>query len=384
MRSLKKIHITGFLLFILSVFPLSADILNSPTWGYAIDLPEGFILIDRQGNDRYLFEHEELPVSVILAAYPEGRYDSAYTALETSLASLMADYDVSETEWRNTDCAVGNFDFQLDGELKTGWSVAATLPETSGHIVVLCWCPQASASEFSQFVISCVDALCIDRGSWYEAGPVTSFAFPEEGRRQVSTVIDGKTVSFSLAETDLEADSFVVEREYAVLCEYQASERWVTAWQRYYRQIFRNECGRLKQAAFAIRNALGVRKSTDELAQILLSWTQGFDYARELTYTDFTPATAIIQGEGSDCDGRSMLLAILLHHMDAKTCIFVSKEYNHAVFGIATEMAGAKIEMNGTWYTLGETTTPVKLGLIAASFSKTENWIGVPLSVADD
>lgn len=384
MRTSIKTTVISILLFILILSPLSADILNSPTWGYSIDLPEGFILIDRQGNDRYLFEHEELPVSVILSAYPEGRYSSASDALETSLASLYAEYDVAVTDWRNTDCAVGNFDFQLDGALQTGWGVAAALPETGGHIVMLSWCTEARGAELSQFVISCADALCIDRGSWYEAGPVTAFAFPEEGRTQTSVEIDGKKISFTLDKSDLDADTFVVEREYALLCQYQASERWVEAWQRYYRQIFRNECGRLKQAAFAIRNALGVKKTTDELAQTLLSWTQGFSYERNLTSSDFTPAVATIQGEGSDCDGRAMLLAVLLHHMDAKTCIFVSAEYSHAVFGIVSDVSGAEIEMNGTWYTLGETTAPVKLGLIAATMTKTENWIGVPLSVTDD
>lgn len=367
----------------LFICPLCADILSSPTWGYSIDLPEGFILTDRQGNDRYMFEHEDLPVGVILAAYAEGRHADAYAALESSLSALGAEYDIAETDWRNTDCAVGNFDFYLDNELKTGWSVAAGLPE-GGHVVVLSWCPETSASECSQFVISCADALCIDRGSWYEAGPVTSFAFPAEGRQQCSTEIDGKTISFTIDKSDLEADTFVIEREYAVLCKYQASERWVEAWQRYYRQIFRNECGRLKQAAFAIRNALGIRKTTEEMAQTLLTWTQGFSYERNLTSSDFTPAVATIQGEGSDCDGRSMLLAILLHHMDAKTCIFVSNVYSHAVFGIETDLSGAKIEMNGTWYTLGETTAPVKLGLIASTMTKTENWIGVPLSVTDE
>lgn len=376
--------VTVILLFAFCFVPLCADILNNPTWEYSIDLPEGFILTDKQGNDRFMFEHEELPVGVILAAYPEERFSGAYAALESSMNALGAEYDIAETDWRKTDCAVGSFDFYLDGELKSGWSVAACLPSSGGYIVVLSWCPEARSAELNQFVISCTDALCIDRGSWYEAGPVTSFAFPSEGRTSVSTVIDGKTINFTLDKSDLEADRFVVDREYAVLCRYQASERWVEAWQRYYRQIFRNEYGRLKQAAFVIRNALGVQKSTVELAQALLTWTQGFSYERNLTTSDFTPAVATLQGEGSDCDGRAMLLAILLHHMDAKTCIFVSNVYSHAVFGIETDEPGAKIEMMGTWYTLGETTAPVKLGLIASTMTKTENWIGVPLSVMDD
>ncbi len=383
MRNLSKRIIITILFFAVMACQLCADILYNPTWEYWIDLPEGFTLVDKQDNDRFMFQHEDLPVDVVLAAYQEGRHADAYTALSSSLKSLGAEYDIAETDWRNTDCAVGNYDFYLDGELMSGWGVAAELP-AGGHIVALSWCPEAYTAELNQFVISCTDALCIDRGSWYEAGPVTAFAFPAEGRKSFSTEIDGKKINFTLDASDLEADRFVVDREYAVLCRYQSSERWVEAWQRYYRQIYRNEHGRLKQAAFAIRNALGVKKTTDELAQTLLTWTQGFSYERNLTSSDYTPAVATLQGEGSDCDGRAMLLAILLHHMDAKTCIFVSHEYSHAVFGIQSNVSGAKIQMNDGWYTLGETTAPVKLGLIAATMTKTENWIGVPLSVMDD
>lgn len=372
-----------FLLFASFCLPLHADVMTSPTWGYSIDLPEGFILIEKQGNDRYMFEHETLPVSVILAAYGEGRYESAFSALEASFSSLTTQYSTTETKWRNADCAVGNLSFNLDGEPVTGWGVAAPLP-SGGHIVVLSWCPESRSAELSQFVISCADALCIDRGSWFEAGPVTSFAFPSEGRISCSTEIDGKKIPFTLDASDLDADLFVIEREYDVLCKYVESERWVEAWQRYYRQIFRNEYGRLKQAAFSIRNALGINRPVEELAQTLLTWTQGMSYERELTTSDYTPAVATIQGEGSDCDGRAMLLAILLRHMDAKTCIFVSTVYSHAVLGIETELSGAEIQMNGTWYTLGETTAPVKLGLMHSSMTKTENWIGVPLTVTDE
>lgn len=383
MLHLSRKAVTVILLLAVIICPLCADILYNPTWEYWIDLPEGFTLADKQGNDRFMFQHEDLPVDVVLAAYPEGRHSNAHAALESSLKALDSEFDISDTDWRNTDCSVGNYDFYLDGELKSGWGVAAELPE-GGHIVVLSWCPEAESGELNQFVISCTDALCIDRGSWYEAGPVTAFAFPAEGRKTVSTEIDGKNIRFTLDESDLEADRFVVDREYAVLCLYQSSGRWVEAWQRYYRQIYRNEYGRLQQAAFAIRNALGIKKTTDELAQTLLTWTQGFSYERNLTSSDFTPVTATIQGEGSDCDGRAMLLAILLHHMGARTCIFVSHEYSHAVFGIVSDVSGAKILMDENWYTLGETTAPVKLGLIASTMAKTENWIGVPLSVMDD
>lgn len=380
---MKKI-IYCLILFFVGISVSFAEILNSPTWGYSVDLPEEFVLVDKNGADSYMFENAFVSSTVILKAYKKEKFSSSLEAMETVMKQLGAEFECAETDWRNTDCIISQFAFNIGDASNTGWAVSSLLQDSKGYVVMLCYTPTDVFYDLEQFVISCVDSLCIDYGSYYSPGPLTSFAFPK-GEVQNNTVeIAGEKIDFTLNSNDIEADRFVVEREYSVLSLYQDSEMWVEAWQRYYRLVYKNAYSRLKIAAFNIYNRLiKTCKSENpeiELAQKLLSWTQGFDYVRDFTSTDFTPITASITGTGSDCDSRAMLLACLLHHMNYDTCLFVSAEFSHSLFGIVLDKAGAKINIDGRQFLLGETTAQVDIGLVPANMNQTDKWIFVELN----
>ena len=380
---MKKI-IYCLILFFVGISVSFAEILNSPTWGYSVDLPEEFVLVDKNGADSYMFENAFVSSTVILKAYKKEKFSSSLEAMETVMKQLGAEFECAETDWRNTDCIISQFAFNLGGASNTGWAVSSLLQDSKGYVVMLCYTPTDVFYDLEQFVISCVDSLCIDYGSYYSPGPLTSFAFPKGEIQNHSVEIAGEKIDFTLDSSDIEADRFVVEREYSVLCLYQDSEMWVEAWQRYYRQVYKNAYSRLKIAAFNIYNRLIKTCESEnpeiELAQKLLSWTQGFDYVRDFTSTDFTPITASITGTGSDCDSRAMLLACLLHHMNYDTCLFVSAEFSHSLFGIVLDKTGAKINIDGRQFLLGETTAQVDIGLVPANMNQTDKWIFVELN----
>ena len=380
---MKKI-IYCLILFFVGISVSFAEILNSPTWGYSVDLPEEFVLVDKNGADSYMFENAFVSSTVILKAYKKEKFSSSLEAMETVMKQLGAEFECAETDWRNTDCIISQFAFNIGGASNTGWAVSSLLQDSKGYVVMLCYSPTEVFYDLEQFVISCVDSLCIDYGSYYSPGPLTSFAFPKGEVQNHTVEIAGEKIDFTLNSSDIEADRFVVEREYSVLCLYQDSEMWVEAWQRYYRQVYKNAYSRLKIAAFNIYNRLIKTCESEnpdiELAQKLLSWTQGFDYVRDFTSTDFTPITASITGTGSDCDSRAMLLACLLHHMNYDTCLFVSAEFSHSLFGIVLDKAGAKINIDGRQFLLGETTAQVDIGLVPANMNQTDKWIFVELN----
>ena len=380
---MKKI-IYCLILFFVGISVSFAEILNSPTWGYSVDLPEEFVLVDKNGADSYMFENAFVSSTVILKAYKKEKFSSSLEAMETVMKQLGAEFECAETDWRNTDCIISQFAFNLGGASNTGWAVSSLLQDSKGYVVMLCYTPTDVFYDLEQFVISCVDSLCIDYGSYYSPGPLTSFAFPKGEVQNHTVEIAGEKIDFTLDSNDIEADRFVVEREYSVLCLYQDSEMWVEAWQRYYRQVYKNAYSRLKIAAFNIYNRLIKTCESEnpeiELTQKLLSWTQGFDYVRDFTSTDFTPITASITGTGSDCDSRAMLLACLLHHMNYDTCLFVSAEFSHSLFGIVLDKAGAKINIDGRQFLLGETTAQVDIGLVPANMNQTDKWIFVELN----
>ena len=373
--------------FVLSLSFSFGEILNSPTWGYSVDLPEEFVLVDKNGADSYMFENAFVSSTVILKAYKKEKFSSSLEAIETVMGQLGAEFECAESDWRNTDCIVAQFAFNLGNQSNTGWAVSSLLQDSKGYVVMLCYTPSELFTDLEQFVISCIDGLCIDYGSFYSPGPITSFAFPKGENQNYEIEIAGEKINIPLNSSDFEADQFVVEREFAVLSLYQESEMWKETWQRYYRQVYKNAYGRLDKAAFNIYNKLIKSCNSEnpdvELVQKLLTWTQNFDYVRDFTTTDFTPITKSIVGSGSDCDSRAMLLACLLSHMNYETCIFVSAEFSHSLFGIVLDKSGAKINIDGKNFLLGETTAKVDVGLVPANMNQSDKWIFVDLNTSN-
>jgi hypothetical protein len=65
--------------------------------------------------------------------------------------------------------------------------------------------------------------------------------------------------------------------------------------------------------------------------------------------------------------------------MGIKAELFISREYSHAMFGLALNKKGALINVDGTDFILGETTAKVDFGLIAKEYRDTNKWIPVDL-----
>ncbi|MBE6344307.1 MAG: hypothetical protein E7063_01270 [Spirochaetaceae bacterium] len=385
-------YICIFLLWIFVILPLWSEQLGSTTYGYSLDLPEGFVLVDSSGDGKgYQFQNIIYPVDILIKIYDTSTFDSATAALNSTLIKLSAKAEVSQVDWRNTDCIIAKFSMSLNGKNNEGWGVCAALPEKKGYFLMLSYAESNNNQENSTFsavepiILSAIDSLYIDRGSFYSAGPVTTFAFPESEEQSITLNIAGKEIPTVIYKEDAIANEFVIEREFYVLKLFADTELWVQAWQRYYRQIYRDAYHRLKRPAFDIYAALyrsdNLERSKKEPAEItkeLLNWVQSFEYQRDTINSDFVSLPAVLSGEsGSDCDSRSMLLAILLRQMNIETVIFVSPIYSHAMLGVNLNLPGAKIQVDGTEFLLGETTDSVELGLVAKEMSVTENWLPV-------
>jgi len=364
--------------------PITAEQLQSPTWGYSLDLPEGFELISRQGTDNYQFEHSMIPVTVAITSFPLTQYNSARDAMQSAYDNLGAKGEMEEVLWRNANNVIGNFSLDLGEQEYMGWAASVVLPNKKGITLILSYAPSANFVQYEQVIISAIDSLGIDRGSFYEAGIITSYAYPKEGDKSIALNLDGISTPVTIDKSDVAASIFLIKREHAVLSLVADTPMWQEAWQRYYRMIYKDAYKRLERTSFALYNALYYKAEQEfpanpdkALAQKLLTWTQGFEYLRQVLGTDFTPLPAMLEGIGSDCDSRSLLLAVLMAHMNYKTMLFVSREYSHAFFGIDVEGSGAHLEESGISYLLGETTAPVDIGLVPQDMSEVSKWMGI-------
>lgn len=388
----KKLGIFFAIVLVLAAVPAYAELVGSETYGYSLDLPEGFVITDSTGNGKgYQFQNTLFPVQVLIRIYEKKEFDSAEKAMGQTLSRLSAKYESAEIRWRHSDCSLAQFQMNLGGTGYGGWGVCVELPEEKGYFALLAYATtnDGRGNDFSAIyepvILSVVDALYIDRGSFYECGPVTAFAFPPTQEKPVQIEIDGMKINTVLDSDDVAANEFVIEREFSLMKMYAETDYWVPAWQRYYRQIYRDAYGRLKRPAFDLYVALYDKARELEekdfpafCAKTLLAWTQNFSYERNFHSSDISPIPAVFASEvGSDCDSRSLLLAILLHQMNLPTVMFVSPVYSHAMLGVALSLPGAKIDVNGTKYLLGETTAQVPIGMVAQEMSVTENWLPI-------
>ena len=347
----------------------------------AIDLPEGYTVTSAsKDGSSYQLQSSLLPVSLIVKLYGKDVYGGAQAALDDNLSRLKAKSDLERFSWRNQDAALAEISFKLGSASMCGYAASAVLPEDAGTVVLLAWAGEADYEKSANLILSTIDGLCIDYGSYFSPGLVTSYAFPAgSGEVPVQLDIGGHKIRTALAKNDEEAADYLIEREYEVLTLYAESPAWQEAWKRYYRMVFRDSCDRLRRPAFDIYNALAPACVDEtDLAQRLLDWTQYMSYEREKNNSDFASLPSMLLGGGSDCDSRSMMLAVLLRAMNMDSCLFVSATFSHALAGFVSSHPGHSFPAEGKNYLMGETTSKgLTWGKVSAEMDDPRQWIAV-------
>ena len=382
MTSVKRVFCSILLSLAALELPLAAERISfKGMQDVCVDLPEDYLVSgsNKEGT-AYQLDYATAPVTAVIRIYEEGRFSSAKEALDTSLANLKAQGPSKEVMWRNLTGATGEFGCRFNTVEMKGKAMASLIPNGKGCIVCIAWCPENQKEKCEPFITSFLDAVYIDAGSYFESGIWTQSLYPEKDEwQEITLTIDGKTINTRLRKSDKEAAEYVVDREFQTMCMYASSQKWKQAWQRYYRMIFRDSFHRLQKASFDIYNELAPYcKDGTDLAQKLLTWTQGFSYEREKTSSDFAALPGMLLGGGSDCDSRSMLLSVLLTGMNQDAILLVSRQYSHALCAITSGHQGHSFKFNGKDYLMGETTKQgLTWGIIAADQDKQDNWVPV-------
>ena len=171
--------VIAFVLF--CTIPVLADQMGSATFGFSLDLPEGFVVTENSGDGwGYQFKHQFWSAQIIIRIYETKHYQSARLALEDTLNKLSASStDIDAVEWRQTDCSLAQFQIQLGNQTYGGRGVE--LPEQKGWFTMLSYAPTSDGRgnnpsfDLDQLIVSVIDSLSIDRGSQFGVGPVTAY-----------------------------------------------------------------------------------------------------------------------------------------------------------------------------------------------------------------
>ncbi|MBQ0051506.1 MAG: hypothetical protein KBT11_05515 [Treponema sp.] len=390
---------SSILIFFFLIFSLHANLITSEKFSYTLDMPEGFEISDmEQDETSVIFKNKYLDVSVLIKVWPNSKFSDSMTALKDTLTRLKANSEYSQAMWRRQKCTIASFDSPslLEGIAK-GWACSIPLPQKKGFLTILTYVPQKLEADLQQVLISILDSVMIDTGSYREPGLITSTFYPRKQSKKINLEVSGKNISTTIDSIDAEANQFVIDREFSIFTFYAKNQLPETydAWLRFYRVLARDTMERVKKPAFDIYSAMRTEAEKSDkqnpsaaLAQLLLTWSQNFNYERKSVTADkadIESIPAILEGGSSDCDGRSLLLMCLLKHCGIDSCMFISAEYSHALLGVCfPDKQGQTIsvdtETGKKEYLVGETTAKdVTLGMIPASMTDKSKWMAVEL-----
>jgi hypothetical protein len=366
------------LLFALcSLLSLPASPLHSTTWGFRLDLPEGYEYIDGNNQDRYSFQGPNKAMFDLVV------YNGGYQSIE-QLAN-----DVKRRLGSSGETAL----FEYEGkkavfiELRfrdfSGWGLCLELAKNPGgssapFLCALAYSPSSEA-DMDLFHISALDSIAPSDLEARRPGPVMEFSYPRG--EIIETPIKGTTIKALIRENDAEAAQALVDREFTLLRQYEAAPNWQQAWIRYYRAVYRDSWDRIANALFRLEREWNINLGERAFAEKTLAFVQGFSYERDLEGSDFINlVTAVSEGRG-DCDSRSMLWAMILEQADIPSAIMVSRNHSHAMGLADVPGAGARFETGGKRWLVAETTDKVGIGLISADKSDIASWLGVIFNV---
>ena len=374
---MKKLFL--FLLF----FPafLSAESLYSPTWGFFLDLPEGYEFIDGNGRDRFSFAGPS-DAMFDLVVY-DGNYPSIRELVSDINRRIGNRGDADFYSYRNRQAAI----IKLTFGSYDGWGLCVEIGDESPAdtsavrpmLLALAYGP-ADARELDLFHVSALDSIAPSLAERHYPGPVTEYSYPRGEAK--SAALGNSGITAAVYENDAEAAQVLIEREFSILQNYSNTPFLLDAWMRYYRLIYRDSYDRVTAAAAAfVLNWGGNRIGSDEakraFAQRALEFVQGFNYERNLNGSDFLNlVSAVTEGRG-DCDSRSVLWAIILSHADIRSAFMISSHYGHAMGLADIAGTGARFESGGTRWLVAETTANVDIGLINQEASDPQYWFAV-------
>ncbi len=390
--------------FLLAAFELKAERLYSPTWGYALDLPEGFILEESTGNTDYLFRHSIAPVSLQILVFSPENFQNLQEIPEYVFSPLQAEHKDIPFLWRNKPAILSFAGFKSAAhgfspehfKEFSCWLLALELPAASGKkpaaLALVAYTEKEKAAECEPLIISALDTVFTDLHSYLEPGPVTTALYPPSEKKDIHYIFNNKRITFSIDSSDAEANKSVVEREFKLLTLYLNQNTVIEAWRRYYRIIFKDAWARLYPVSEAIRqtfyflgnNTADGADTASQVAKELLLFVQNFQYERDSAGSDFLNLPQALLEKKGDCDCRALLMALMLKQMNIDSVLFVSYIKAHALAGVDCGEDGAYFSHNGKNYLLAETTAHNPLGKIADEMADFTDWFTVDFYIDEN
>lgn len=375
-----------------------AEQYQNPKFGYYLDVPEGWKLIDNSNPAQISYSDPSGQAVFQVVRYDGDAYTSADQFATSIRDKLKATGDFSSYKYEGRAAMIADLTFDTNVATVRGYDVFIHGPDA--NYALLTYSPADAYDQFHDLFLSAIDSFAPGPESLLYPGPVSTFFRPmgdssgENGLPSGSLggmsakPIDfrGKPITITIDPGAQDASQVLIEREARILDAYQSNGQpagqWEPAWERYYRIIYRDNYHRLDAQSDAISKRLSASNVTTPsgIASEVLAFLQDFKYSRTSSLSDFQSPITSIATQSGDCDSLAMTYDIILAHLGIKSILMVSVKYSHAFAAVDVPGIGARFAFNGTNWLIAEMTAPVAIGMIPQQFSDPQYWIGIDLN----
>ncbi len=369
----------------------SAESVWDQTYGFYLDIPEGWKLVDGSDPAHLSFSDPTGRAVFQVFRYEGNRYVTAADMARDIKSKLHADGDQAPFSYNGRDAVFCDFTFEAQSAKVRGYDVFIT--GNDADYALLSYAPVDVYQSFHDWLLSAVDSFSSGEEGLLYPGPVSQFYRPLDAataKGAASTSVkfrDEATVKLPFTKDDGDANQVVIEREARILATYQMNSEpvahWKKAWERYYRMVYRDSYHRLDSVASQVSSIFAKKSLTKpQMASELLSWLQDFTYTKTNTLSDLESPVSCLLSQTGDCDALGMTYAILLQHLGIDAVLMVSVKYSHSMVGVDIPGIGARFAFDGKQYLVAELTAPVAIGMIDQQMANPAGWIGIKLTAS--
>jgi hypothetical protein len=352
------------------------------SYGYYLDIPEGWEVFDAENLAQVSFTDPEGTGFFQITAYDAFRFSTVRDMADFVQDRLGAQGETAEFRYNNTEAVFADLEFQVGTYTARGYFIFL-MTDTAGYALAA-YADTSRYEELHDTLLSALDSFAPDRYTRTFPGPVSQFYYPFPGNASENIMVDlgPRPVPFGLDEGEIDASQVLIEREARVLGRSFSPDGqdglWVDAWKRYYRAVYRDTYQRLAPLVPEVMRHLRYQDiPPEDVPAEILRWLQTYEYQRVGGFSDLqSPVSCVVTASG-DCDSLSLVYIILLHHLGYDAILMVSHRFEHALTGVDIPGWGARFEYNGTEWLVAELTDDVDIGLIEQSMADPAGWIGI-------
>lgn len=311
--------------------------------------------------------------------FAPGEFADAKSVSDSVQAALHATGEGSAFSYAGMPSFIADITFEAGGIPFRGYLI--TFLGRQRSIALLGFATTAAYDRLHDELLSALDSYSPEPELTMFPGPVSQFLypFPAPHRVPMKLYLGKKEVQGGIDVREIEVSQSIIDRETRVLAENRKVN--VEAWRRFYRMIYRDNYHRLDAYITVLTETLSLdSKPPAERAQTVLSWMQGFLYARTGTLADLSNPLLTLATQTGDCDSRTLLYSIIMRHIGVENVLLVSSVYSHSMVGVLVDGKGARIAHGGRDYLVAELTAPVAIGMIDRQMSDPAGWVAVDLS----